>query len=34
MANKVILKAESLDGYLTESDRAFIEKVNAVYSKS
>ena len=34
MANKVILKAESLDGYLTESDRTFIEKVNAVYSKS
>ena len=34
MANKVILKAESLDGYLTETDKTFIEKIDALYSKS
>ncbi|NLK45111.1 MAG: uracil phosphoribosyltransferase [Treponema sp.] len=31
MANKVILKAETLDGYLTEEDNAYLAKIHKLY---
>lgn len=34
MSNKIILKAESLDGYLTDKDKQFIEEIDRLYSKS
>ena len=34
MANKIILKAESLDGYLTEKDKLFIDEMDKLYSKA
>ena len=34
MANKVILKAESLDGYLSEKDKNFIDDMKTLYSKA
>ncbi len=34
MANKIILKAESLDGYLSEKDKLFIDEMDKLYSKA
>lgn len=34
MANKVILKAESLDGYLTQNDKLLIAEMEKLYSKA
>jgi uracil phosphoribosyltransferase len=33
MANKIILKAEDLDGYLTETDKAQLSRMNALYQR-
>ncbi|MDR1748010.1 MAG: uracil phosphoribosyltransferase [Spirochaetaceae bacterium] len=32
--NKVVLKAESLDGYLTETDHAYLQRMDVLYEKA
>ena len=34
MSNKIILKAESLDGYLTEKDQEFLNRMDKLYEKA
>ena len=34
MDSKIILKAESLDGYLTEKDQAYLAQMDALYAKA
>lgn len=34
MSNKIILKAQSLDGYLTEKDNAYLSQLDSLYEKA
>ncbi|MDR0628296.1 MAG: hypothetical protein LBG24_01375 [Treponema sp.] len=31
--SKILLKAEDLDGYLTESDKGYISRMNGLYKR-
>jgi uracil phosphoribosyltransferase len=33
MSNKVVLKAEDLDGYLTDTDKKYLSEMDACYKR-